>query len=199
METMETHVVKMKLHEEKHRKRVCESETLIKDQLLCIKEEFDYAFHDFEENVLMQVRSNCLGLKKSISSQQMRIDSFEGDIKRSKEKISSVQQYGQDLHVYLMERAMEKEMKQKEQILQSLHESSNRLEVSLAGKETISQKLITTLKQNLSIKKSDQSELPDFPFLRRNGSKFQTSAGLSGHGAIKDFFRGNKMHKNAYQ
>ncbi|XP_060597121.1 transcription intermediary factor 1-beta-like [Ruditapes philippinarum] len=80
MEPMEKHVENMKLHEEKHKKRVCESETLIKHQLLRIKSEFDNAFIDFEKKILKEVRTKCTNSRHSISSQQSRIYSFEAPI-----------------------------------------------------------------------------------------------------------------------
>jgi hypothetical protein len=176
METMEKHVENMKLQEEKHKKRACESETLIKDQLSRIKTQFDNAFIDFEKKILQEVRTKCTSLRNSISSQQSRIDSFEADLKRSKEKIISVEQNGQDLHAFLMKREMEKEMKQNEQTLQRLHQSSNRVEVSMSGKESASKNLTRFLLKNLSVTENFTSGLPNFPDFRHNRNEYPTSA-----------------------
>ena len=160
LQAMEKHVEKMKSREINHMQSVANSEIMIKDQLLCIKTEFDNAFSVFEDQMLREVKLQCNSMRNSISSQQMSINKFEADLKRAKEKVSSVEQYGQDLHIYLIERKMEEEMKQNEQVLKHLHQNTSCSEISLTGVETISERLFMCLKHNLSVTVNGKSVFP---------------------------------------
>lgn len=169
LERMEDHVGKIKKHEENYRKRLSNAEIMMTDQLLCIKMQFDTAFRDFCRNMLKKARSDHISFQNSISTQLTNIDKFEADINESKEKIRSVEKYGLDLHMFLLEREMAIEMKQREQTLKVLHQATDRSEVSLSGAGTITSKLITCLQQNVSLNKYINNDaLPQFPTFTHN-------------------------------
>ncbi|XP_045215738.2 tripartite motif-containing protein 45-like [Mercenaria mercenaria] len=192
MEKIEKHAEGLQMHGLNNIQRLEESERTVKSQLIRLKLKFDNDFRNFEEKVLKTIKIKCNGLRSSVHTQQFGIEKLQTNLKRSKEKIASIEQFGQDLHFYLMEREMKNEMAQHEQVLKSLHQEANCTEISLAGINYINGQLIKCLEKNLTVNEIESNsalpQLPDFklqekPFLfgnRRSPNRPNSNNGYGG-------------------